>query len=62
MTEIFYHSEGHQHNNIYKAEACTNEPLIADLSAPIPVIQNTQGRQLNLKNTFKDTAAQKKSG
>lgn len=59
------HSEGYQHNNSYKAEAYRDEPLKADQSTPMPVTKNTlllQGRQINLKNTFKDAAAPKSSG
>lgn len=59
--EVTTNDKGYQHNNTYKAEACTDEPLKADQSAPIPVIQNTQGRQINLRNTLKDIAAQKSS-
>ncbi|KAL8095592.1 hypothetical protein AgCh_036854 [Apium graveolens] len=58
------HSEGYQHNNIYKAEAYRDEPLKADQSTPIPVIQNTlllKGRQIDLKNPLKDTDAPKSS-
>ena len=64
MKENIHYSEDYQQKNANKAEAYTDEPLKADQTAPVPVIQNTllHGRQINLRNTLKDTAVQKGSG
>ncbi|XP_017254288.1 membrane protein of ER body-like protein isoform X2 [Daucus carota subsp. sativus] len=62
--EVTTNNKDYRQTHTKKAEAYTDEPLKADQTAPIPVIQNNlllHGRQINLRNTFKDTAAQKGS-
>lgn len=60
--EKIHHSEVSQHSNTCKMEVYTNETFKADQSAPVSLNQNTlllEGRQVNLSNTLKDTAANK---